>query len=83
MFKVLVVDDDRELNRTVCTWPGQNGYEPVGCLSAKDAYDAMYGNMFDIIVSDIMMPGTDGFELAKTIRELAPEILKLTDELMK
>lgn len=50
MFKVLVVEDDRELNRTVCAWLGQNGYEPVGCLSANEAYDAMYGNMFDIIV---------------------------------
>lgn len=74
MFKVLVVEDDRELNRTVCAWLGQNGFEPVGCLSANEAYDAMYGNMFDIIVSDIMMPGTDGFELAKTIRELNQNI---------
>jgi DNA-binding response OmpR family regulator len=46
----------------------------VGCLGANDAYDAMYGTLFDIIVSDIMMPGIDGFEFAKTVRELNQEI---------
>ena len=75
MFKVLVVEDDRELNKTVCSYLNQNGYEAVGCLSANEAYDAMYGGtLFDLIVSDIMMPGIDGFEFAKTVRELNQEI---------
>ena len=69
MFKILVVEDDRELNHTVCSHLNQNGYESVGCLNANDAYCAMYGNLFDLIVSDIMMPGVDGFEFAKTVRE--------------
>ena len=75
MFKLLVVEDDRELNKTVCTYLNQNGYETVGCLSANEAYDVMYGgSMFDLIISDIMMPGIDGFEFAKTVRELDQEI---------
>ncbi len=75
MFKLLVVEDDRELNKTVCTYLNQNGYETVGCLSANEAYDAMYGgSMFDLIISDIMMPGIDGFEFAKTVRELDQEM---------
>lgn len=69
MFKILVVEDDRKLNQTVCAYLSQNGYELVGCLNANEAYDAMYGNLFDLIVSDIMMPGVDGFEFAKTVRE--------------
>jgi DNA-binding response OmpR family regulator len=70
MFKILVVEDDRDLNKTVCTYLSQNGYEATGCLSANEAYDAMYGgNLFDCIISDIMMPGVDGFEFAQTIRE--------------
>lgn len=69
MFHILVVEDDRELNKTVCTFLKQNGYEAVGCLSANEAYDAMYGGtLFDLILSDIMMPGIDGFEFAKTVR---------------
>ena len=74
MFKVLIVEDDRELNRTMCGFLNQNGFETVGALNANEAYDAMYGNMFDLIVSDIMMPGIDGYEFAKTVRELNQEI---------
>jgi DNA-binding response OmpR family regulator len=75
MFKILVVEDDRDLNKTVCTYLSQNGYEATGCLSANDAYDAMYGgNLFDCVISDIMMPGVDGFEFAQTIREQNQDI---------
>ena len=74
MFKILVVEDDKELNRTVCTYLNQNGYNTAGCLCADEAYDAMDGTSFDCIISDIMMPGTDGFEFAKTVRKWNPEI---------
>lgn len=75
MFKLLVVEDDRELNKTVCVYLSQNGYDVVGCLSANEAYDVMYsGPLVDLIISDIMMPEVDGFEFAKTIRELDAEI---------
>ncbi|MBO5129143.1 MAG: response regulator transcription factor [Oscillospiraceae bacterium] len=74
MFKILVVEDDRDLNRTVCSFLNHTGYEATGCLSATEAYDAMYCNMFDLIVSDIMMPGIDGFEFARTVRSLNENI---------
>ncbi len=74
MFKILVVEDDRELNRTVCTYLDQNGYEAVGCLNANEAYDALYDNLFDLIVSDIMMPGTDGFAFVETVRDQNQDI---------
>ncbi len=75
MFQILVVEDDKELNRTVCAYLGQNGYQALGCLSASEAYDAMYGgSVFDLIISDIMMPNIDGFEFARTVRELNQEI---------
>ena len=74
MFKILVVEDDRELNRSVCSFLNQSGYEATGCLGAEEAYDAMYQNMFDLIISDIMMAGVDGFEFAKTVRELDRDI---------
>lgn len=74
MFRILVTEDDREINRTVCAMLNNNGYIAVGCLSADEAYDAMYENVFDLIISDIMMPGTDGFEFAKTIRSTNKDI---------
>ena len=74
MFRILVVEDDKDLNRTVCAFLNSSGYQATGCLDANDAYDAMYGNVFDLIVSDIMMPGIDGFEFAKNVRSLNENI---------
>jgi hypothetical protein len=75
MFKILLVKDDRELNKTVCSYLNLNGYETTGCLSAAEAYDAMYkGDVFDLIISDIMMPKIDGFEFAANVRDLNQEI---------
>ena len=74
MFRILVVEDDRDMNRTVCAFLNQSGYETTGCLNADDAYDAMYEDVFDLIVSDIMMPDIDGFEFAKTVRFMNSEI---------
>ncbi len=74
MFRILVVEDDRDLNRTVCSFLNGSGYQAAGCLDANEAYNAMYENAFDLIVSDIMMPGIDGFEFAKTVRSLNEEI---------
>ena len=74
MFQILVVEDDRDLNRTVCAYLNNSGYRATGCLNGSDAYDAMYEQVFDLIVSDIMMPGIDGFEFAKTVRTLNENI---------
>ncbi len=74
MFKILVVEDDKDLNRTVCAFLNHSGYEATGCLNAQEAYDAMYAEMFDLIVSDIMMPGIDGFEFARNVRALNENI---------
>ena len=74
MFRILVVEDDHEQNHTVCAYLRQQGFEAVGCVSAQEAYDAMYGGVFDLIVSDVMMPGVDGFEFAANVRGLNQEI---------
>lgn len=74
MFRILVVEDDRELNKTVCSFLNHSGYEAVGCLNAAEAYDALYENIFDLIVSDIMLPGEDGYEFAKNVRDLNNDI---------
>lgn len=70
MFKILVVEDDKALNHSVCTFLNSNGYEAVGCFNAYEAYDKMYANTFDLLISDIMMPGLDGYEFVKTVREM-------------
>ena len=74
MFKILVVEDNKELNKTVCSFLNHSGYDAVGCMKASEAYDAFDENTFDLIVSDIMMPGMDGFEFAKSIRDINNDI---------
>ena len=74
MFRILVVEDDRDLNRTVCSYLNQNGFGTTGCLDAESAYDALYENVYDMIISDIMMPGTDGFEFARTVRSTSKDV---------
>lgn len=74
MFKILVVEDDQALNHTVCAFLNSSGYEAFGCHNATAAFDALYEQIYDLIVSDIMMPGIDGFEFARTVRETNKEI---------
>lgn len=74
MFKILVVEDDKELNQTVCMYLKQNGFDAKGVLNANDAYDEMYENTFDMIISDIMMPGINGYEFAEDVRGMDKEI---------
>lgn len=74
MFKILVLEDDKELNKTVCSFLNHSGYEAYGCLNAIDAYDTLADNVFDLIISDIMMPDIDGFEFARTVREMNENI---------
>ena len=74
MFRILVVEDNKDLNKSVCSFLNHSGYEATGCLNASDAYDAMYETVFDLIISDIMMPDIDGFEFARNVRALNQEI---------
>lgn len=74
MFRILVVEDDKDLNRTVCSYLNQNGFEAKGAMEATQAYDMMYETVYDLVVSDIMMPNIDGFEFAENIRDMNEEI---------
>ena len=70
MVRILVLEDDANLNRMVCTFLNDSGFTTTGCLHANDAYDEMYNNLYDLIISDIMMPDIDGFEFAETVRKV-------------
>ncbi|CAD5897512.1 DNA-binding response regulator [Carnobacterium maltaromaticum] len=70
MIKILVVEDDEKLNQIMCITLKNNGYVVEGCLNPQMAYDKMYNNHYDLIVSDIMMPEIDGFEFSETVRKL-------------
>lgn len=74
MSKILIVEDNRDFNKAVSQFLTQHGHEVYSCLDANEAYDVLYENQIELIISDIMMPGTDGFEFASAVRETNKEI---------
>ena len=74
MIHILVIDDDKILNKTMCTYLNDCGFEAKGVLSANEAYDELYNSLYELIISDIMLPGIDGFELAETVRGINKQI---------
>lgn len=74
MARILVVEDDEKLNQIICMYLNRNGYQARGCRNPAEAYDMLYAELYDLIISDIMMPQTDGFDFAKEIREKDPSI---------
>lgn len=70
MIHILVVEDDRQLNKIVCSYLRNSGFEATGCLNVMEAYNEMYNNLYELIISDIMMPETDGFEFAENVRRV-------------
>lgn len=64
----------KKINQTVCAWLNDCGFEAKGVLSAAEAYDEMYNQLYELIISDIMMPEVDGFEFARTVRKVNKRI---------
>lgn len=73
-MRILVVEDDRQLNELITSYLKIAGYEVSSTFNGLDALNIFSERKFDIILSDIMMPLCDGFELAKSIRELDVKI---------
>lgn len=74
MVKILVAEDDRALNELVCSVLVGEGYRAVPCYDGEQALKAMEEESFDMVISDIMMPRTDGFALAEAIRRTDKQI---------
>lgn len=68
MFKILIAEDDNELRQLFSHVLIKNGYSVVGVPNGQKALAAMETSYYDLIISDIMMPIMDGYELVRTIR---------------
>ena len=69
MIKILLVEDDKELNEIVTSYLKKEGYIVFSEFNGLDALNTFYENSIDLVLSDIMMPLCDGFELARNIRK--------------
>ncbi len=74
MVNILVVEDDVKLNKIVCEHLMKNGYNAKGCLNPEEAYDIMYNTLYDMIITDIMMPKEDGFKFTENVRKINKNI---------
>ena len=69
MFKILIAEDDRELRQLFTHVLTRQGYAVKGVSDGREALSAVEDDYFDLIISDIMMPGLDGYQLAEALRD--------------
>jgi DNA-binding response OmpR family regulator len=69
MFRILIAEDDRELRQLFSHVLSKHGYSVVGVSNGREALDRIDEGYFDLIISDIMMPEMDGYELVRTLRD--------------
>lgn len=69
MFNILVVEDDIKLNKLFCTVLARTGYHTISACDGAEALRLLDTEYIDLIISDIMMPNMDGYELTKALRD--------------
>lgn len=69
MFRILIAEDDKELRQLFQHVLMKNGYAVTGVADGKEALDAIDKGYYDLIISDIMMPVMDGYELVSSLRQ--------------
>lgn len=72
-LRILVVDDNQDALDTLVTLLGLNGAETRSCRTAKQARELLAGFRADLVISDLAMPGEDGFDLIMGIRRLSAD----------
>ena len=69
MFHIMVVEDDPNTRKLICTILERNGYDPVVAVDGVDALLQLNKTHIDLLVLDVMMPRMDGYELTRSLRE--------------
>ena len=69
MFKILIAEDDIELRQLFYRVLTLHGYSAICVSDGKEALDVLDKEYVDLIISDIMMPNMNGYELASSLRE--------------
>ena len=69
MVRILVVEDDEMLNKSIAMFLEQKGFQVDSSFDGNEAFDMLYKNHYDLVISDIMMPVVDGYKLVERIRQ--------------
>lgn len=73
MGKILVVDDEQSMRDFLAIMLKKEGHEVSTAENGRDALKAVQAEIFDLVVTDVKMPGADGIEVLKTIKDISPE----------
>ncbi|MCK4560977.1 MAG: response regulator [Calditrichia bacterium] len=76
-INVLVVDDEQDVLQTLKSMLDELNFNPLIAQSGDKAMEIIENNRIDVVLSDIYMPETDGFELLKNVRAFDKEIVFL------
>lgn len=68
MIRILVAEDDTAMNKLICSMLAEKGYEPLPCFDGAQAISAFENQPVDMVITDVMMPKADGYELAQEVR---------------
>jgi DNA-binding response OmpR family regulator len=74
MIKLLLIEDDKPLNESICFFFSEEGFAADGALCAEEAFRLMERKRYDIVVTDVMLPQVDGFEVARLLRVFDPNL---------
>jgi DNA-binding response OmpR family regulator len=74
---ILIIDDDEKLNRLLTDFLGEFGFKTLTAIDPEDGLKKLSRKSPDLVILDVMLPGMDGFEVCKTIRQhsLVPIIM--------
>lgn len=70
MAKILVIEDEKELNKVLQAYLAKNGYQVVGAFDGDEGLALWQRETPDLVLLDLNLPGTDGLEVARTIRKV-------------
>ncbi len=73
--RLMVVDDEESMREFLCIMLGKEGYDVVGFSSGERAVEYFKANPTELVITDMSMPGMDGLELLKTLKEISPEVI--------
>lgn len=74
MEKILVIDDDQSIRKTLTNYLKKQNYEVISADNGINGIEIVKNELPDLVITDIRMPGADGFEVLKNIKEIDPHI---------
>lgn len=72
--RILVVDDEEDIRQILCDSLADDNFEVITCSDGYEALELIKEGFFELIITDLRMPGIDGIELIDTIKQISPEV---------